>query len=611
MSLTVRHRFTSAKVDSTDATLINPSNWNDTHSIINTIYVSSVDYNYAAQTPGGSLIIGSNTITMNPLPAGVAIGGSAYISNGIGTAESVPITGVSGNQIIVTCANTHSGAWTIQSASAGIQEACSTPNTYVMIPNGSYNIYSTIKPSIGCTIDGLGTPAALGPSGAVFLHMQVQGIPMFDIAVAVVSLRHLQLAFGTYPAYTVGGVSASAGSIGIQCAVNGDVNQPLFEDILINNFYNNLVIGNGVRACAINCRRIESYQATQDGIVITGVNSGYMDTILSEACVGNGYTLNNEAAIHWSRIEAFNNGGWGIKINNTAAFQFDSIDSEANYLGEISITTPAFASGIMQNVILQSAGSSPTFGNNTTAPGLLINTGAAGIIISNLAIAGCKGNGLDFRGALTQFNNCFFQGNGSGGVSGNIYDIKVTGSNSQFNTIFVYQGNASYNGPSNVFTSGMYIGPSTGALIVFGASAVGNVFANNLIQTAGSAITYTTGCSLMYAPNEIAGTITGSPYYDSLTSFTLPITPVSVPTALTVSSNTITVSLPIHHVGAGLIKNIGTPVNANPIAVDLIADAAFTTDTTGNIVTPAITATVGKVYRAVYDTVTSKWYLTN
>lgn len=33
MALEVKHKFASAKTDGTDATLIQPSNWNDTHDI--------------------------------------------------------------------------------------------------------------------------------------------------------------------------------------------------------------------------------------------------------------------------------------------------------------------------------------------------------------------------------------------------------------------------------------------------------------------------------------------------------------------------------------------------------------------------------------------------
>ena len=61
------------------------------------------------------------------MPTGInaaSIGVSCiYISGGTGTAEAPLITGWSATTITFTCVYTHTGAWTIQSASAGIQEA--------------------------------------------------------------------------------------------------------------------------------------------------------------------------------------------------------------------------------------------------------------------------------------------------------------------------------------------------------------------------------------------------------------------------------------------------------------------------------------------------------
>jgi hypothetical protein len=96
-------------------------------------YVASM-YNFPAITPGGSLSVGSNTIALPGMtPFGVNgndTGHYVWISGGTGTAEAVLIsggtarTGMTVNQtLIFTCAYTHTGAWTITSASGGIQEA--------------------------------------------------------------------------------------------------------------------------------------------------------------------------------------------------------------------------------------------------------------------------------------------------------------------------------------------------------------------------------------------------------------------------------------------------------------------------------------------------------
>lgn len=93
---------------------------------------SAADYNFPAQQPGGSLIVGSNTSTLSPCPLGVNGTDSAhylYVSGGVGTPEAVLITGgtctsgASSGTVIFTAANTHSGAWTIASVMGGVPEA--------------------------------------------------------------------------------------------------------------------------------------------------------------------------------------------------------------------------------------------------------------------------------------------------------------------------------------------------------------------------------------------------------------------------------------------------------------------------------------------------------
>ena len=94
--------------------------------------ISNCAYMFASQSPGGNLVVGLNVITLTPVPQGVNgtnAGHPLYISGGTGAAESVAIgggTAVSGaasGTVIVTCVNAHSGAWTIGTATGGIQEA--------------------------------------------------------------------------------------------------------------------------------------------------------------------------------------------------------------------------------------------------------------------------------------------------------------------------------------------------------------------------------------------------------------------------------------------------------------------------------------------------------
>lgn len=111
------------------------------------------EYDFSPLSPGGSLSAGSNTVTVRPVPFGMNGTNSnyyVYVSGGTGTAESCLVTGgtaVSGaasGTLIMTCSNSHTGAWTISSATAGIVESI-----YATATGGRYAIH---KPAGSSTI---------------------------------------------------------------------------------------------------------------------------------------------------------------------------------------------------------------------------------------------------------------------------------------------------------------------------------------------------------------------------------------------------------------------------------------------------------------------------
>jgi hypothetical protein len=78
---------------------------------------------------------------------------------------------------------------------------------------------------------------------------------------------------------------------------------------------------------------------------------------------------------------------------------------------------------------------------------------------------------------------------------------------------------------------------------------------------------------------------------------------------LAIAGNLIAPVYGIHHVGAGLIKNITVPSALQNVGgtITLIPDAAFTTDATGNIAL-ASTAVVSRVMTMTWDPVAAKWF---
>jgi hypothetical protein len=125
-------------------------------------------YNFAPQTPGGSLTVGTNAITLTPVPPGVNGSNTRhylYISGGTGAAEAVLITGGSAvggsasGAIFVTCANAHTGAWTIGSATSGGQEAIYSTSgpVQVLYPAGNWDMFATLYyPRDAVVVSGVG-----------------------------------------------------------------------------------------------------------------------------------------------------------------------------------------------------------------------------------------------------------------------------------------------------------------------------------------------------------------------------------------------------------------------------------------------------------------------
>jgi hypothetical protein len=143
------HNSLAAEVKAIEAALgPNLSNLTGSTAIV------SRNYAWVAQ-PGGSLVVGNNQITLTPVPRGV--NGSnqhhyVWVTGGTGAAEACLITGgtaVSGNPtgtLIINCANTHSGPWSVGTATAGIQEAVHVAGNSgqpVHIPEGDNQVYAT------------------------------------------------------------------------------------------------------------------------------------------------------------------------------------------------------------------------------------------------------------------------------------------------------------------------------------------------------------------------------------------------------------------------------------------------------------------------------------
>lgn len=132
--------------------------------------IAASAYNFTPQVRPGNvnLVIGANAIALSPPPAGITAASngihSLYIANGTGTPEVVPVNSVVGNVVNVTCAATHTGNWTIGSATLGMQEAAiylagtAASAGRIALGPGLQTMYGrlTIPAALGVSIRGCG-----------------------------------------------------------------------------------------------------------------------------------------------------------------------------------------------------------------------------------------------------------------------------------------------------------------------------------------------------------------------------------------------------------------------------------------------------------------------
>jgi hypothetical protein len=311
--------------------------------------VAAPPYNFTPQTTGGTLNVGTNSITLTPVPLGVNGADTNHylrISGGTGAPEAVLITGgnaVSGaasGTIFVTCANAHSGAWTIQSATSGIQEAIvfQPGGGMVFLPPGIYDTYADIYIDRGIQIFG-------ASRGSVTVRSNSPTQNIFNVSVnSPVKLCGFLLNAAT--TRTAGaGIVLGGGSLGCE-----------ISDVTFIGQFNNVSVTNSV---AWNIHDTYSAGNIANGLVInnSGADSGD-SSFHTNVWDGSGAT---GAGILWSsggglRItdNKFLGYLWGIDANAAAAgvatsdfiIANNSMESGATANGAIRIRVTGSGSNI-------------------------------------------------------------------------------------------------------------------------------------------------------------------------------------------------------------------------------------------------------------------------
>lgn len=457
---------------------------------------TALDYDWPAQTPGGTLSIGSNTFTLSPMPLGMgstSVGQYVYISAGTGTAEAVPITAWSSSTITVTCAGTHSGPWTVMSATGGGAEAFTSGARSIYFPSANPATFYgplVIPGSVSVEFfgDSFWIPAIIRGSGNATNDLFYAPGAINYSAWANLSFTNLAITNG--PGATGRAIHSVWGDIKIQSVYCTDgifVDHDSTQLSLIDNFF---YFTTGSPAEAI------IYRAT------AVIAAGHTNVAATNSYLSNGTMYMNSS------------GNYGIVLNGQDTMSIQNVTVVGVAVGLLMFPdTSSYVAGIRVEDSMFDAGSSTTgalvgvqltgrsgsnFGdiwfvgdlfegesNTTSEYGLLISSGASGAPIDNVFVDSCLFEAWGIAGAeilqvsgagdqrILVSNSNFHNDNvGSHGTNaGGIYlvnpqGVTFTGNSFELNTGYgIYWTGVASSGPLQL-VGGSIAGNTTGGIFL-------------------------------------------------------------------------------------------------------------------------------------------------
>ncbi len=552
----------------------------------NALGLITSDYNFT-RTPGGSISIGVNVVTLTSCPLGVNGTDSYhyfYLSGGTGTAETVLMTGgtcTSGattGTVIFTAANIHSGAFTVASASGGLREAIihSGGNAIINIPTNTTLTVSGLRGVVcngesNLTIIGAGFSSILqsrasSASNHVFWAPNCDGLTLYGF-----TIDGNRAAGGTNPTFGSGvecGFTATGGCNHVSIsklqiknvAKFGIVVTDTNSDITIRNNWihhnGGVTDATGAGTGVLIYRAVGPPQVPSKGVIIDGneLTDNY-NTITTPVggCVavnGNGATTHPNAII--TNNHCYNN--W----------------NEGGQLSTVGATTIA-------NNLIETAGSVP-IGLTESTSGIEVS-GNWVSITGNIILNHSTGSGIAIEGDPAQTQ-------GETSIVGNVIGTALLG-------ISILDAGGTVRG---VTITGNRIYATTGVWI--GAAAHDHILisSNNFLDST-TPINDNSANGVMIFSN--APWAANKPYAGTIAS------------AATINMRcgqvaTISGTAAIDHIV--LPPTFAVSTNGQGCSVTLIPTGAFTTTTAGNIGKTS-TAVVGKILILTTDnTVANKFY---
>lgn len=383
------------------------------------------------------------------MPFGLSIGNSVYISGGSGTAEVAAITNLSGaggssaGLITVTTANVHTGSWSLQSATAGVQEAMgalpatggtvhigdistvtirgnltwATPDTTLLLGGSEVDIANGASITMSASHS-----AIVGTGRNVIKATSTGGSIVRLVGCSNCELRNLILdRTGT----------AVAGGNGIEF-VSGVSNQFFGSQLTIQNQYVGILAS--VAMVASQWSDLFVMSNVSNGIDLLGTNDEHFSNLFTYYNGGHGFKIGDGASttyciggVRIANYVTYANVGDGLHIEGAAAhtctyvygsnLQLDSdggYELYAKYAGAITFSSSEIING--KGVYLDNASAvqfSATRINGSSQEGMLITNGSSRITGSSMIIGDfSNGNPSTYYGI--RINNSAFDVNFSG-----------------------------------------------------------------------------------------------------------------------------------------------------------------------------------------------------
>jgi hypothetical protein len=475
-------------------------------------YVEPTAYAFTPQAPGGSLAAGNDTVALAPCPKGVNGADTAhylYLSGGTGTAEAVPIIGgtcvsaASSGSVILTVANSHSGAWTVQSATAGIAEAAiGNAPAYIALPPGAYTVYATITPPAGTVIGGQGgTMSDWSGAPTTTINFPSTTLSLFSVTKDNVVIQNLKLA-------QTGGTATAGSAVNIfYDGSAGGAMAPRIENLEIEHFYDGLVADGTYN---LELQNIQAYASSRYGFNLKGAQGGCLN-LLAVSNANDGFHLstatnNSNVTCSLDGGGTYDNGGWGLRTS-TEFTQVSNLFLNNDALGELDVSAPGFQSaGIVSGINVQWAGGSTSWTNSNTAPGIRVEAGSGPIRAENTSFFNCAGNCVDFLSAGNQLIGAQILGAGSASQAGNIYAVHLAGGQHQIEGVLASGSLYIASGNQDQIVGDSFANGSTTPAVEF-AGGTDHIYTGNRAWGATTALQIDAGASVAQAGNITLGAI--------------------------------------------------------------------------------------------------------